>query len=452
MSFPLKGIVRRLRSLNYLAAFLLAPLFIMSTKVVVPLFYEMTMPPGGNGTMDSIAIWVGTDPNESIVFVTDKTGDVLEMHNPVTNTYTGRLGSSGSGPGELSYPNGPAVAYNVPTSEGNKDVLFVVERDNHRVSAFSLPDLTFIGYYGASDLEEPYGIGLYWNGSQLQTWITDVGPSNDRVYVYNVVPGGDGVTGDLDFYFLTGAALESIVIDPVSQHALICDEGAGQDVMVFDLSGNLLQRFGSGLFVNDPEGIALYDLGNGAGYIIVADQNATPTEFEVFDRETYDHIGYFTGPTEGTDGIALTQFALPNLPNGSFYAMHSDRQVHVYDWADIANALGLDINVISHTTSIDEKGDLAPENFRMLENYPNPFNPSTTIRYNVSHLAPVSLRIYNTIGEEVTTLVNEMQGVGEHKVQWDGCNSTGRKVASGMYVARLTVGNSAYTQKMILER
>ena len=321
----------------------------MSLAVTVPVFYITSTPPGGNGTMDSVALWVAPDPNDSILFITDKTMHYLEMHDAVTNTYIGRIGGSGSGPGQLNYPNGVAVAYNVATGIGVKDIVLTVERDNHRVSCFALPGKTFLGDFGATNLVDPYGIGLYWkNGNQLQAWITETDGSTDKVLVFNVTASAQGLTGALDFSFPTQGSLESIAIDPVSQRALIADE-AGNNVMVYDLNGNFIQRFGAGLFVSDPEGIAIYDAHNGTGYIIVSDQYASPTQYEVFDRQTYASLGNFSGTTDETDGITLTQAPLPNLPNGSFYAQNSDKDAHCYDWAAIANALGLQIVIIPNT-------------------------------------------------------------------------------------------------------
>ena len=324
---------------------LLVCFFLLAASVSVPLFYATNLPSDGSGAMDSVALWVAPDPNQSILFITDKSRDVVEMHDPVTNTFIARLGSSGNGPGQFSRPNGIAVEYNIQTGSGISDVVFVVERDNRRVSMFSLPAQNFLGHFGPNEMGEPYGIALHWNGSQLQAWITDNDGSTDNVYVYDIVASGAGLGGNFNFLFPTAGTLESAVVDPISQRILLCDEGAG-NVMVYDLSGNFIQRFGQGHFSSDAEGIAIYDLGSGVGYIIVSDQFASPTEYEIFDRQNYQWLGHFNGPTTKTDGITLTQAPLPNLPNGSFYAVNSDENVHVYDWADIASALGLEIVVI----------------------------------------------------------------------------------------------------------
>ena len=331
---------------------------LFAITATVPLIYRTNQPPGGNGTMDSVDIWVAPDPNNSILFITDKTGDFLEMHDPVTNTYIGRIGGSGSGPGQLDYPNGVAVAYNVETTMGVRDVVFTVERNNNRVSAFALPEKTFLGSFGTAELRKPYGIALYWDGPVLQTWITNTATNPNEVVIYDISAGGNGIVGTYSRKFPTEGILESIVIDPWHQEAYICDEGGPRNIMIYSLDGTLKGRFGNGLFVDDPEGIDLYDMGNGEGWIICSDQNAVPTEFEVFERGTLTYIGHFTGKTRSTDGLTINQRYLPNFPDGSFFPVHSDGFSDAYDWADIASAMGLGIRVIGGPNSVAAPTDL----------------------------------------------------------------------------------------------
>jgi len=392
--------------LTILAPKQLAALVLLAATVSVPIVYETNLPPDGNGTMDSVAIWVAPDPSQSLLFMTDKSRDYLEVHNAATNTYLGRIGGPGSGNGQLNYPNGVGVAYGVNTGAGLKDVVFAVERDNHRVSAFMLPEQTFLGSFGSAQLGEPYGIAFHWQGGQLQAWVTDNAGSQDRAYVFDIVPTVTGITGNLNFSFVTAGTLESIVIDPVSQRALLCDEAAG-NVMVYDLQGNFIQRFGAGLFVDDPEGIVIYDTGGGAGYLIVADQNASPTQFEVFDRQTYQYIGNFTGPTTGTDGIALTQRPLPNLPSGSFYAIDSDRTTHAYSWAAIANAMGLQIVVIGGDPAILVGSPNGGENWEIGSTHNITWS-------NTSFSAPVNLEYSLDGGANWIALANNLANTGTY--------------------------------------
>ena len=88
--------------------------------------------------------------------------------------------------------------------------------------------------------------------------------------------------------------------------------------------------------------------------------------------------------------------------------------------------------------------------YELKANYPNPFNPSTNIEYSLKNTSEVSLVIYNLLGEKVRTLVNETQAADRYRITWDGTNDIGLKVASGIYIYKLTAGNFTDSQKMIL--
>jgi hypothetical protein len=91
-----------------------------------------------------------------------------------------------------------------------------------------------------------------------------------------------------------------------------------------------------------------------------------------------------------------------------------------------------------------------PTEFALQQNYPNPFNPITTIKYVVPRPEKVSLQVYNILGQEVITLVNEWQDLGEHEVVWNSRDGFGRELPSGIYFARLRVPGIARTVKMVL--
>ena len=89
----------------------------------------------------------------------------------------------------------------------------------------------------------------------------------------------------------------------------------------------------------------------------------------------------------------------------------------------------------------------------LYQNQPNPFNPVTTINYLVGESAAgsrVSLTVFDAAGRVVRTLVDEVQGAGEHQAVWDGRDEGGRPTGSGLYLYRLDVGESRLIRKMIL--
>jgi hypothetical protein len=96
--------------------------------------------------------------------------------------------------------------------------------------------------------------------------------------------------------------------------------------------------------------------------------------------------------------------------------------------------------------------EVLPEAFGLDSNYPNPFNPATTIRYALPEGANVTLVVYNILGQQVRTLVNGAQGPGYHSVVWDGRDEAGRMVATGVYIYRLQAGGFSQIRKMILAK
>ena len=88
----------------------------------------------------------------------------------------------------------------------------------------------------------------------------------------------------------------------------------------------------------------------------------------------------------------------------------------------------------------------------LLGNFPNPFNPSTTIQYRLEHAEskPTSLVIYDTLGQKIRTLVNESQPSGSYEVQWDARDDQGRAAASGIYMYSLTSGKFKQVRSMTL--
>jgi hypothetical protein len=96
--------------------------------------------------------------------------------------------------------------------------------------------------------------------------------------------------------------------------------------------------------------------------------------------------------------------------------------------------------------------DLLPGAFTLSQNYPNPFNASTAIDYHLSRPAEVQLSLYNIRGQRVTVLAAGQQQAGEYRLIWDGTDSLGRPVGSGIYLCQLRADGLTRTRKMILLR
>ncbi len=97
-----------------------------------------------------------------------------------------------------------------------------------------------------------------------------------------------------------------------------------------------------------------------------------------------------------------------------------------------------------------EDGGLLPKVFDISRNYPNPFNPTTTVNFQIPRLSEATLVIYNVLGQKVRTLINGSFEPGYYKAVWDGRNDLGKAVATGIYIYRFEASEYTKTQKMIL--
>ncbi len=97
-----------------------------------------------------------------------------------------------------------------------------------------------------------------------------------------------------------------------------------------------------------------------------------------------------------------------------------------------------------------DSGEFSPVDFSLEQNFPNPFNPSTVIRYSLPKEGFVTLKIYDVLGNEIKTLVDGFQYPATHSIAWDGDNNFGSKVSSGVYFYSLKYDNKIITKKMML--
>lgn len=97
-------------------------------------------------------------------------------------------------------------------------------------------------------------------------------------------------------------------------------------------------------------------------------------------------------------------------------------------------------------TGVDNNGTpQVPVALMLGQNYPNPFNPTTNITFALPNESHVTLKVYNSLGQEVSTLVEGNMGAGTHNLVWDGS-----RLASGVYFYRMQAGNQVITKKMLL--
>ncbi|MDZ7269703.1 MAG: T9SS type A sorting domain-containing protein [candidate division KSB1 bacterium] len=118
---------------------------------------------------------------------------------------------------------------------------------------------------------------------------------------------------------------------------------------------------------------------------------------------------------------------------------------HVYDLSNSTESASL--------KSLAARAGQVPASLVLEQNFPNPFNPETSIRYNLPEAAVVTLVIYDQLGRKVRTLVNQTaQPAGYHRAGWDGRDEAGRPVATGIYLYKITAGRHTQVRKMVLQK
>jgi hypothetical protein len=110
---------------------------------------------------------------------------------------------------------------------------------------------------------------------------------------------------------------------------------------------------------------------------------------------------------------------------------------------------------LSEIIGIQQIGTSTPDKYFLSQNYPNPFNPSTNIRYTIpsnvkGEMSDVKLVVFDILGKEIATLVNEKQNAGTYEATYDARHGGSSRLTSGIYFYRLTCGDFSETKKMIL--
>ncbi|MEL6822506.1 MAG: FlgD immunoglobulin-like domain containing protein [Calditrichota bacterium] len=165
---------------------------------------------------------------------------------------------------------------------------------------------------------------------------------------------------------------------------------------------------------------------------------------------TFDRDG--TNPLAGGPGLyALTsgEVLVTDFSNDSLFHYASDFS-RIGSW--LVGDGPVSVAVVNEPVSGIEDQANAFSSFRLESNYPNPFNPTTTIRYELSSAGSVRLDVLDVTGAIVKTLVQDAQAIGTYQVDWDATNQVGNAVTSGLYFYRLIHDGSSVTRKMTLLR
>ena len=112
---------------------------------------------------------------------------------------------------------------------------------------------------------------------------------------------------------------------------------------------------------------------------------------------------------------------------------------------------GPSYTILIHYRTLNQKENTGlPTKYALHQNYPNPFNPITAIHYDLPERSHVIIMVYDIVGREIRTLVNDQQNPGFNSIVWNGKDSFGRTVGTGMYYYRISSEKFIKTRKMIL--
>lgn len=306
--------------------------------------------------LDSLAAWT-TPAGDTWLIATAKSTHRLVVYDAQTGQRLRTVGGEGTALGQFVRPNGVAVY---------GDRLFVVERDDHRVQVFTLPDFTPLGSFGDDVLRSPYGIWINeTEPGELEAYVTDsfmygkrfdevppLAELDQRVRRFRVQFDQAGrlrasYAGSFgDTHEDTALRMvESIAGDPANDRLLIADEDTRHvsTLRAYSFSGRYSGvSLPQDVFGAEAEGVALWTCPDGGGYWIAVDQLSPLTTFHLFDRLTLEPRGSFEGlVTAHTDGVALHAIATPRFPGGALYAVHDDKSVSAFDLRNVVAAFGL---------------------------------------------------------------------------------------------------------------
>ncbi|GAB4378349.1 MAG: hypothetical protein Kow0042_26880 [Calditrichia bacterium] len=196
---------------------------------------------------------------------------------------------------------------------------------------------------------------------------------------------------------------------------------------------------------------------NHPGYPDIVLSNGTPNPGPILDSlETeFNNAGYTVGIFDGINWTALgattnTQGQWSNSLGYSFIHMELESFIRLSqtEWENIVDAL---YNVFYLPLAIPQEADaIIPDELVLYPNYPNPFNPSTTIRYYLPRRGEVNVEIFNIRGERVRVLLKETQSAGEKNLMWYGRDDRGLLLPSGTYFVRVKTFDQQTSRKLHL--
>ncbi len=196
--------------------------------------------------------------------------------------------------------------------------------------------------------------------------------------------------------------------------------------------------------------------------VIVADDGPSGTPGTVLATKTITPTTGFNKVYFGAENIEIAEghkFYIGEIGTHTF-ALDNSTPFSNRGW-EITSGWGVDraratqdvmVRAVVKTisTGVPEFENNSPVSYTLEQNFPNPFNPTTNINFSVANRSNVNIKIFDVLGSEIQTLINGVVEAGNHSIVWEGTNSKGISVPSGMYFYQLNVNGISTTKKMVL--
>ncbi len=375
--------------------------------------YDATMRPGGN------EIWLCGASGDSLIVI-DRASNAISHRIPV---------------GE--YPN--SIVFT-----DNDSLALVSARDGDLVTLVSTSTYSSVG-----TLDVTTGSG----GSSDGPGNMALDPVSGRIYavdwygdtLYEIAPDGSAVLNSAT----VGGSLWQLVVDPWGRYVYITDRGADvvrvidqptltqvREVVVGDDPWGIdVTLDGAQLVVacEDDHNVYVIDTSDWSTVVIALDPAADPRDVDILDESKYAFIA--GGQTTTANPLYIVELTTVSLK-------------------DAIDLPGSNVNVVAVQQQMTSAvtGIVGPAQTGALELscFPNPFNPVTTIRYNLPRACDIKLAVYDAPGRLVARLDESFRERGEHEAVWNGRDRSGVSVAAGVYFVRLTADDEMATEKIVL--
>jgi hypothetical protein len=217
--------------------------------------------------------------------------------------------------------------------------------------------------------------------------------------------------------------------------------------------------------VNNPIKVALnmHSSYSCKRYFVYHDAAGTSDNYTILEQQFINGVqSYFLGGFEDWDYFVSWTSGTPDQYPESWWWMNYGENVMAltyedmnceaagnYDSTAYALILGICEYLVLDLSKIQNEETL-PSSYSLHQNYPNPFNPVTLLRYNLPVNSHVNITIFDILGREVKTMVNQYQNAGHRSITWNATNDYGNPVSAGVYLCRIQAGLYIQTKKMVL--